>query len=157
MFGSLAIAIVIPNNQINLVAGLMEAFRNFFQLYHLMDLAARWPFCSSLALLQRSTPGSSGLSKDFMRRLLHGNLPPLFQKTNKHEVPTDCFFSRRAWLRLPSLVFLYMPAVSSSFWILTALSAQSYAIMYVLMFIAALRLRYFKPDVERTLSRPLPE
>ena len=35
ILGSLAIAIVLPKNQISLVAGIMEAFTAFFQAYHL--------------------------------------------------------------------------------------------------------------------------
>jgi amino acid transporter len=57
-------------------------------------------------------------------------------------------------MSITSLVFLYMPQVSSAFWMLTALSAQSYLIMYILMFIAAIKLRYSKPHVPRAYRVP---
>lgn len=53
-----------------------------------------------------------------------------------------------------SLIFLFMPDVSSSFWILTALAAQLYLSVYIIMFIAAIALKYKKPDVERPYSVP---
>ena len=49
-----------------------------------------------------------------------------------------------------------MPSISSSFWILTALSAQSYLVMYILMFVSAIRLRYTKPHVPRVYKIPFP-
>jgi amino acid transporter len=47
-----------------------------------------------------------------------------------------------------------MPNLSSYFWILSALSAQSYLIMYILMFISAIRLRYTQPHVPRAYRVP---
>jgi amino acid transporter len=44
--------------------------------------------------------------------------------------------------------------VSSSFWILSAITAQSYLIMYVLMFAAALRLRKTHASVPRPYRTP---
>jgi putative glutamate/gamma-aminobutyrate antiporter len=154
MFGSLAIAIVIPNNQINLVAGLMEAFRTFFQFYHLTWILPLMALLLVIGAIAEVNSWIIGPVKGLYATAVHGNLPPFFQKTNKHEVPTRLLLFQAILVTIAALVFLYMPAVSSSFWILTALSAQSYAIMYVLMFIAALRLRYSKPDVDRTYRVP---
>jgi len=35
IFGALAIAIVLPQNKINLVNGVMQAFSEFFAIYHM--------------------------------------------------------------------------------------------------------------------------
>ncbi|MCJ7684007.1 MAG: amino acid permease, partial [Desulfobacteraceae bacterium] len=43
----------------------------------------------------------------------------------------------------------------SAYWILTALTAQLYLIMYLLMFLSALVLRYKRPDVHRPYRIPL--
>ena len=53
-----------------------------------------------------------------------------------------------------SLVILLMPTVSSSFWILTALAAQLYLSVYILMFISAIVLKYKKPSVKRPYKVP---
>jgi len=44
--------------------------------------------------------------------------------------------------------------VSSAYWILTALTAQLYLIMYLLMFLTALVLRYKRPDAPRPYRIP---
>ena len=49
-----------------------------------------------------------------------------------------------------------MPSVSSAYWILSAMTAQIYLVMYILMFIAAIRLRYTKPHVPRSYKIPFP-
>lgn len=154
MLGSLAIAIVIPNNQISLVAGLMEAFRTFFQYYHLTWILPLMAFLLVIGAIAEVNSWIIGPVKGLYATAVHGNLPPFFQKTNKHDVPTRLLLFQAILVTIAALIFLYMPAVSSSFWILTALSAQSYLIMYILMFIAALRLRYTKPKVERPYRVP---
>jgi amino acid transporter len=47
-----------------------------------------------------------------------------------------------------------MPTASSAFWILSAMSAQLYLLMYILMFLAAIKLRYSHPHIERTYKIP---
>jgi amino acid transporter len=95
-----------------------------------------------------------GPVKGLYATTMHGNLPPVFHKLNKHGVPTNLLLFQGVIVSISSCVFLFMPSLSSSFWILTALSAQTYLMMYVLMFIAAIRLRYKKPKVERTYRVP---
>jgi amino acid transporter len=51
-------------------------------------------------------------------------------------------------------VFLFMPSVNSSYWILVALASILYMVMYVLMMIAAIRLRYKHPNIQRAYQVP---
>ncbi len=154
MLGSLAIAIVIPKDQINLVGGLMDAFEVFFSAYGL-----KWilPVIGSLLILGAVAEVNSwivGPVKGLYATSIHGNLPPFFQNTNKHGTPTHLLLFQALIVSVSSFVFLFMPTVSSSYWILSALSAQSYLVMYVLMFIAAIRLRYSHAKVPRVYQVP---
>jgi amino acid transporter len=83
-----------------------------------------------------------------------GNLPPVFQKLNNRGVPTHLLLFQALIVTVASLVFLNMPSISSSYWILSALSAQSYLVMYVLMFISAIKLRYTHAKVKRPYKIP---
>ena len=47
-----------------------------------------------------------------------------------------------------------MPNVSSAFFLLTALTAILYMIMYLMLFVSAIRLRYTQPKVKRTSVVP---
>ena len=53
-----------------------------------------------------------------------------------------------------SSLFIFMPTVDSAFWILTALVAEAYLVMYVLLFGAAIRLRYTKASTPRAYKVP---
>jgi amino acid transporter len=53
-----------------------------------------------------------------------------------------------------ALVFLIMPNVNSSFWMMTAMVSQLYLLMYLLLFISAIILRYNRPDVPRAFTVP---
>jgi glutamate:GABA antiporter len=53
-----------------------------------------------------------------------------------------------------SLLFLFVPNVSTSYWMLSAVTAQVTIIMYVLMFAAVIRLRYSQPDTPRPYRIP---
>jgi glutamate:GABA antiporter len=53
-----------------------------------------------------------------------------------------------------ALLYALVPSVSRAYWILTVLATQVYLIMYVLMFIAAIRLRRSQPDHARGYKAP---
>ncbi|MDX8431636.1 MAG: amino acid permease [Candidatus Algichlamydia australiensis] len=156
MLGSLSVAYVIPGKEIQLVTGLMEAFKTFLDFYHLGFLL---PVIGSLLILGAIAEVNAwiiGPIKALHMASLHGNLPPYFQKLNPHGVPTRLLFYQAIIVSFVSLIFLFLPSVSTSYWALTAIAAQMYLIMYVMMFIAAIRLRYARPDVPRPYKIPHP-
>ena len=55
---------------------------------------------------------------------------------------------------LLSTLFLFMPSVNGSYWLLTALAAQLYMLMYLLMFAAAIKLRIRNPEHPRAFRIP---
>jgi amino acid transporter len=51
-------------------------------------------------------------------------------------------------------MFLFVPSINSSYWMLTALTTQILVLMYIMIFAAAIRLRYTQPDVPRAYKVP---
>lgn len=156
MLGSLSIAVVIPQKEISLVSGLMEAFKTFFAHYRLDWILPIMGVLLIIGAIAEVNAWIIGPVKGLYATSIHGNLPPFFQKVNRFGMPTHLLLFQAIIVSLASLIFLHMPTLSSSYWILSALSAQSYLIMYILMFISALRLRYTKPHVPRTYKIPYP-
>jgi glutamate:GABA antiporter len=154
MLGSLSIAVVIPNTEISLVAGVIEAFHRFFMAYNIEWIL---PIMAGLLIIGAIAEVNAwiiGPVKGLYATSTHGNLPPLFQKLNKKGVPVNLLLFQAIIVTLSAFVFLNMPTVSASFWILTALSAQSYLVMYILMFVSGIKLRYSKPNVPRAYRVP---
>lgn len=154
MLGALAIAFVVPKHEINLVIGLMEAFEKFFANYNLQAILPWMAILLAIGAIAEVNAWIVGPVKGLYATSIHGNLPPLFQRLNKHGMPTYLLLAQAIIVTITSLVFLELPSLSASFWILSAMSAQIYLVMYILMFISAIRLRYTKPHVPRTYQVP---
>lgn len=154
ILGSLAIATVIPREQIDLVSGVMQTFSRFFASYRIGRITPVIAALTTIGALAMVSTWIIGPSKGLLATAKHGDLPPMLGKTNKKGAPWVIMMIQGIIISGLSLVFLFMPTVSSSYWILSALTAQLYLIMYILMFIAALRLRYIQPDVKRTYRVP---
>jgi amino acid transporter len=154
MLGALAIAVVIPKHDISLVAGLMEAFDRFFSVYQLQWILPVMAILLVIGAIAEVNAWIIGPIKGLYATSIHGNLPPFFQNLNKKGVPTHLLLFQAIIVSLAALVFLYMPTISSSYWILSALSAQSYLVMYIMMFISAVKLRYSKPKTPRPYRVP---
>jgi amino acid transporter len=154
MLGSLSIAIVIPHSEISLVSGLIDAFGRFFDRYNMQGILPMMAILLAIGAVAEVNAWIIGPIKGLYATTKNGNLPPFFQKLNKQGVPTNLLLFQAIIVTCVALVFLKMPTVSASYWILTALSAQSYLIMYILLFISALKLRYTQPKVPRPYHVP---
>lgn len=142
VLGSLSIAVVIPHDDISLVSGIMEAFSVFFTAYHL-----KWflPVVAAMLVIG----GMGGLNNWVIAptrgMVIAGNdgcLPPILRKENNHRAPAILLLYQAVVVTLLCAVFLLMPSVNGSYWFLTALAAQLYMFMYIMMFAAGIRLRY---------------
>ncbi len=154
VLGALSIAVVIPHNDISLVSGLMAAFKNFFEFYNLSWFLPVLGIMLIIGAIAELNSWIAGPVRALYATSIHGNLPPLLQKKNKHGMPTNLLLVQALIATISAFIIPFMPSVSSAFWILTALSAQTYLVMYVMMFIAAIHLRYSKPLIPRTYRVP---
>ncbi len=154
ILGSLAIAVVLPQHDINLVAGIMQAFDAFFAKYH---LSALMPVVA-LMLVMGGLGGVSNWiiapTKGLLVAAEDGNLPLSFQRANRHGAPVVMLFAQAIIVTVLSALFLFMPSVNGSYWLLTALAAQLYMLMYLMMFAAAIKLRLSAPDHPRAFKIP---
>lgn len=154
MLGSLSIAVVTPVKDIKLAEGLMATFKKFFAFYHLEFVLPVLGIMLIIGAIAELNSWIAGPVRGLFATAVHGNLPPILQKKNKHGMPTNLLLLQAMIATVSAFVIMAMPSVSLSFWILTALSAQTYLVMYILMFIAAIDLRYSKPSVPRTYRVP---
>ena len=154
ILGSLSIAIVVPQANISLTAGLMEAFTDFFNAYHMREIIPLVALLITIGALGQVTAWIVGPSKGLFATAKEGDLPPFFQRVNKNGVPVNLLIVQGLIVTVLSMVFLFMPDVSSSYWILTAMTVQLYLLMYNLLYAAAIKLRYSEPDVPRAYKIP---
>jgi putative glutamate/gamma-aminobutyrate antiporter len=154
MLASLAIPIVVPGKEISLVSGLIDAYAIFFKAANLSGfipvIAAMIVFGSlgcAAAWLIGPTRGLLVASRD-------GHLPKIFQKTNRKSMPVNILLLQGVIFTILCSVFLLMPSVNSSYWLLSDLTAQLALLFYILLFSAAIRLRYKHPNAKRAYKIP---
>ena len=154
ILASLAISIVVPENQINIVAGLLQAFELFFQTFHMM-----W-FMPILALLivcgaiGGAAAWMLGPSKGMLVAARDGSLPAYFVKVSKNNTPVRILIFQGILFTVMCSAFILMPTVSGGFWVLTDVTSILAMLVYVAMFPAAIVLRYKFPHVKRSFKIP---
>ena len=154
ILGTLAIGIAIPKDKINLVTAVMEAIS-----IYLNGLDAGWLLpVFGLMIAFGACGGVSiwlvGSSKSLLIASEGGDLPSILCKTNQKGVPVAVLILQGIIVSILTLVFFAMPNLSTAFWILNLLSSQLNLLMYVFMFVAAIVLRYRRPEVERPYAVP---
>ncbi len=154
VLGALSIAVVIPHNEINLVDGVMEAFQYFFRGFGLHGLVPLMAIMLLIGALGGMINWIISPAKGLLHAAQHGYLPNILRKENDNGVASVVLILQAILVSLLCLAFLLMPTINASYWLLTDLSTQMYMFMYVLMFIAAIRLSYKYPDKERPFRVP---
>jgi len=153
-FGGLCIAIVVPEGEMNLAAGAMEAFSFFLANYNLSWALPLIAVAITVGAIGMVSTWIVGPTKGMLAAAEDHDLPEYFEKRNENGMPVSLLYAQGVIVSLLCTVFLFMPTVSSSYWVLFNLTALLYLLMYILMFIAAIVLRYKYPKVERTYKIP---
>lgn len=154
IFGSLAIAFVLPHDQIGLVNGVMQAFTNFFSAYHLSALMPLMVILLLLGSLGGMVNWIISPAKGLLLAADHGYFPQWFYKLNKHGVASRVLILQAVLVTILCGGFMLFPSVNAIYWLFTALSTELYILMYVLMFIAAIQLKHKFADIPRPFSIP---
>ncbi len=142
ILGSLSIAFVLPEKEINLVAGVIQVFSNLFHSFGLEGLTPVLTVLIVVGSIGGITNWLISPAKGLMHAAEYGYMPPFFMKKNKHGIAQNILIGQAILVSLICLIFLLVPTVNAFYWFLTALSTELYMIMYILMFFAALRLHY---------------
>jgi glutamate:GABA antiporter len=153
---ALAISWVVPGDELSLTAGVMQAFDAVFAQF-----GAQWltPVVGIL-LVAASLGGMLTWLAGPSRGLLlisrqEGYLPPFLQRLNKHGVQRNILVTQGLVTTAIAMMYAFIPDVSSTYWIFSVITTQVYLIMYLLMFVAAVRLRRRQPEHPRGYRAPM--
>lgn len=149
VLGTFSLGIIIPQKDINLTQSLLVGFDNYFKFVHASWLSPIIAIALAFGVLAGVLTWVSGPSKGLFAVGKAGYLPPFFQKENKIGVQKNILLLQGAAVTLLSLLFVVMPSVQSFYQILSQLTVLLYLIMYLLMFAAAIYLRYSMKKCER--------
>jgi glutamate:GABA antiporter len=152
---TLAIAWVIPAQQISLTAGVMQAFNRLFTHFGLGFAVPLIAIALAVGALAGMISWLDGPSEGLLRiGREQGFLPPYFQKVNRRGIEVRILAAQGTVITVIALLYAFIPDVSRAYWIFAVMATQIYLVMYVLMFIAAIRLRRTQPDHTRGYKAP---
>ena len=154
LLGSLAVAVVIPASEISLTSGLMEAFRTMLDKYHIGFLIPIFGFLTAFGAIGGVMSWISGPSRGLLSTAKEGELPPFLAKTNKNGIQINILMIQAVIVTLLAGLYLVMTNVSVAFFVLSAMTVTLYLVMYILMYAAAIKLRYSQPDLPRSYKVP---
>ncbi len=149
VLGTFALGLVIPAKDINLTQSLLIGFDNYFRHFHISWAGPVIAVALMFGVLASVLTWVAGPSKGIFTVGKAGYLPPFFQKSNSHGVQRNILLVQGGIVTLLSLLFVVMPSVQSFYQILSQLTILLYLIMYMLMFAAAIVLRYKMKDASR--------
>ena len=150
VLGTYALGFIIPKDNINLTQSLLIGFDNYFKYIHASWLSPVIAVALAFGVLAGVLAWVSGPSKGLLVVGKAGYLPPFFQKTNKLGVQSNILIIQGIIVTILSLLFVVMPSVQSFYQILSQMTVLLYLIMYLLMFAAAIYLRYIMKDAPRS-------
>lgn len=154
ILSSLAVAIVLPTTQLDILTGMLDAFRAFLNSFGLTWLMPLVVILIIAGIIGGVGAWMIGPTRGLLIAAQDGCVPPLLQKINKKNMPVALLLTQGIITSIISLVFLIMPSVSSSFWILSDLTAQLAMSCYIFLFSAAIYLRYKHPRIKRAYKVP---
>ncbi len=154
VLSALAILVVVPLKQLSMVTGLIRAYELFFNAYHLNWLT---PVLASLIVIG----GLSGVSAWMMGPIkalsiaAHASdIPKGIYVQNRFKAPYKMLVLQALIFTLISLCFIYIPSVNAAYWWLSDACSQLALVVYIMMFLAFIKLRYSEPERERVYKVP---
>jgi len=150
----LAIAIVMPHNSADLIGGLISAYGAFLKAFHLGWLMWMIAVLVTFGILSEINSWFIGPSKGLLCAAESGALPKVFAIKNNQGMPVAILILQAIVSSLLGLAYVFMPTVNSAYWLLSDLTAQFTLMMWVLVFISAIVLRYRFSHVKRVFSVP---
>ena len=152
--GTVIIAMVVPENQINVIYTLNTVFRTLGAtigipwLYMVLVWAG---LCNVLASVITNMAGPS-----FMLGQAGGSgfLPHWFQEKNKHEMPAHLMYTQIAGMTIIAYLVKLLPNVEGFVIMLTQTITVLYLFYYILMITTFLKLRYDQPNRPRAFKVP---
>lgn len=153
-FGSLAIAAVVPNSQLQIESGLMQAISIMVTSVNMKWALYILAFCVAFGSLAGVLSWISGPSKGLLSTAKDNLLPESLAQTTKSGAPKNMMLVQGFIVTILACLYFVMKDVSVAFFLLSALTVSVYIIMYILMYLAAIKLRKTEPDMERPYKIP---
>ncbi|MDN3480385.1 amino acid permease [Arthrobacter sp. APC 3897] len=154
VLGTLAIAFVVPQADINLTQSLLTSYNDMFEWAGIGWAGPIVAVMLLIGVLAGVVTWVAGPSTGLLTVARAGYLPRFWQHTNKHGMGTHILFFQAFAVTGLGVVYVVLPSVQAAYQILSQLTVILYLIMYLLMFAGAIYLRFSQPNRPRPYRVP---
>lgn len=154
VLATLAIGVVVPQKDINLLQSLLVAYHDLWAsiglawMGHVMALLITFGVIGQLSVI------IAGPSTGILAVGKAGYLPRSLQKTNNNGIQTPILYIQAIFVTILTLVLVLLPSVQSAYQIMSQMATIIYLIMVILIYLAFVTLRYSQPDKQRGFKIP---
>jgi putative glutamate/gamma-aminobutyrate antiporter len=154
-FGALAVAGIVPYQDLTLQSGVFDAFDRVLDgSWHMGWLSQVVAALVCYGALGGALAWLGGPSRGLLATARDGQLPPFLQRTNRRGVQRNILLVQGAIVTVIASIYLVTDNVSGAFFLISAMTVSLYIVMYLLMYAAAIRLRRTRPELPRPFRVP---
>ncbi|HRR29474.1 MAG TPA: amino acid permease, partial [Victivallales bacterium] len=152
---AIPIAAILPYEEINLTNGVFMTFKVVIDnIWHMPLLSKLLSFLVCFGVMGGIFAWIASPCRGLLVTAEEGELPDSLSKTNKNDMPTRIMTIQGMIVTLISCLYFVMDDVEVGFLLISAMTIALYLIMYMLMYLSLIKLRYSKPELIRPFSVP---
>jgi len=153
--GALPIAAILPYEKISLQSGVFDTFGAVItDIWHMGWVVSILSLLVGVGAISGVLAWLGSPSRGLLETAHEGELPPLLQAKNKKGMPTHILFVQGLIVTAISCFYFVIKDVSVAFFLISAMTIALYLIAYMLMYGAAIKLRYSSPALKRPFKVP---
>jgi amino acid transporter len=155
LLGSVAVAGLVPYSKLVLQTGVFTAMQTVLVgQWHANWIVQVLALLVCFGALSGALAWLSAPSRGLLATAVDGVLPPVLQKTNARGIQRNILLLQALIVTAVSSIYLFTADVSAAFFLISTVTISLYIVMYMLMYAAAIRLRYTQPDLPRSFMVP---
>lgn len=154
ILATLAIALVIPEKEINLLQTLLVAYKDLWASIGVPWMGNIMALLITFGVIGQVSVIIAGPSTGLLAVGKAGYLPRGLQKTNKNGIQVPILYIQAAFVTLLTLLLVVLPSVQSAYQILSQMATIIYLIMVIIIYAAFIRLRHTEPNKKRGFKIP---
>lgn len=152
ILGTLAIAVVISADQINITQSVIMAFKKYLSFAGGEKLISIIAVALCFGVIANTLTWITGPADAIKSVAVDGHMPEIVQKQNKHGAPIVILLSQAVIVTILCFVYVISSKVQQGYQLLLQITNALYLTMYIVLFISFIRLRYTKPMADRTFK-----
>lgn len=155
--GGLSVGAIVSQSQLSLSGGVMQAFDAYLVHFGISSklVVKLLAFLVAFGILGEVSSWVLGPVRGLYMAAQRGLLPPVFRKTNRHEVPVPLVLVQGGLVSVWTIVLtLFGGGNNVSFQVALTLTAVIYALMYVIFFVGYFKLVHRMPELKGVFQVP---